>query len=181
MKKRFDELFPDSKGGRKISLNIHDDEIKKHQNKWKILGTGAVLGLIFTLLCAGAYHYMGTSSFCMTCHSMEGVGSQWKLSRHKQFACIDCHLPTGNPLKRVLYKAHSGLNDLFHETTGNYPVFIRLSEKARLIASSNCLRCHFSTVEKTPMIERDQDCIRCHRRLIHGKGLMTIKGGLENE
>ena len=89
---------------------------------------------------------------------------------HKQFKCTECHLPAGNGFERVAYKARAGMNDLFHEISGNYPVFISLSRKGRDIADSNCLRCHFSTVERTPMILRGEDCVRCHRHLVHGKG-----------
>jgi cytochrome c nitrite reductase small subunit len=62
------------------------------------------------------------------------------------------------------------MNDLFREIKGDYPVFIGLSAKGRMIADANCLRCHFSAVERTSMVSGGQDCLKCHRHLVHGKG-----------
>ena len=101
---------------------------------------------------------------------MAGAAGRWNLSMHKQFSCIECHLPAANAVERVAYKARAGMRDLFYEVSGNYPVFISLSGQGRAIVDGNCLRCHFSTVEPTAMISKGEQCVKCHRHLVHGKG-----------
>jgi cytochrome c nitrite reductase small subunit len=145
----------------------------------KILIAGAFLGVLITLLSIGAYHAAGSPVFCMSCHSMKEVGAHWRQSRHKQFACIDCHLPDSNIAVQVAYKTKAGLNDLYHETLRTYPASIKISAEARGIAESNCLRCHFSTVGNTFMAGQGSNCLKCHRRLVHGTGMET--GGIKLE
>jgi cytochrome c nitrite reductase small subunit len=180
VKRKERDVFPDLRRTGGVSINIHDKAVGP-DNRPRALLLGTVLGMMLAALYAGAYHYMGTSTFCMTCHSMEGAGAQWKMSGHKQFGCIDCHLPAGNPFGRFIYKVHAGVSDVMHETIGNYPLFINVSEKGRTIVNQNCLRCHYSTVERTPMVEGGENCVKCHRRLVHGRDLAIAKGALANE
>ncbi len=79
------------------------------------------------------------------------MGAHWQQSNHKQFACIECHLPDSNIAIKVAYKTKAGLNDLYHETLRSYPASIRYLAEARGIAEGNCLRCHYSTVGNTFM------------------------------
>lgn len=116
------------------------------------------------------YHYAGDSRFCAACHSMTGAAGWWKASMHKQFGCVECHMPATNMTNRVAYKARAGMRDVVHETKGDYPVFISLSGRGRAIVDGNCLRCHFSTVESTGMALEHGDCVKCHRHLVHGTG-----------
>ena len=76
---------------------------------------------------------------------------------------------------RVAYKTKAGLNDLYHETLKIYPAAIAISAEGREIANGNCLRCHFSTVQNTPMGAGGADCLKCHRFSVHQRGLE--KGG----
>jgi cytochrome c nitrite reductase small subunit len=110
---------------------------------------------------------------------MKPMGDHWQQSRHKQFACIECHLPDSNIAAKVAYKAKAGLSDLYHETLRSYPAAIRISAEARTIAEGNCLRCHFSTVENTFMVEGGGSCLMCHHRLVHGPAQET--GGIALE
>jgi len=71
--------------------------------------------------------------------------------------------------------AKAGLNDLYHETLKIYPAAIAISAEGREIANGNCLRCHFSTVQNTPMGAGGADCLKCHRFTVHQRGLE--KGG----
>jgi cytochrome c nitrite reductase small subunit len=131
---------------------------------------GFAVCLLLFVLGTGAYQYSGTSGFCVLCHSMASAGNQWKASRHKQFDCVECHLPPGNPVLRFTYKTRAGIDDLAQEVSGEYPLSINLSGKGRVVANANCLRCHFSTVERTPMVRQGQECVKCHRHLVHGRG-----------
>ncbi|MCX5813635.1 MAG: NapC/NirT family cytochrome c [Proteobacteria bacterium] len=136
-------------------------------------------GIMIALAAATGYQYAGSSGFCSLCHSMERVHAQWQISRHKQFACIECHMPAGNIVEKVTYKTRAGINDLVHETLRSYPAYITLSSLGRDIVNDNCLRCHFSTIENTMMVGSAQSCSKCHRNLVHGKNLQG--GGVKIE
>lgn len=129
------------------------------------------VGLVLAVLMAGVYHYSGSSEFCGACHSMETVHTQWRVSRHKQFACTECHLPDSNLAGKFIYKARAGMKDLWHETVRSYPAMIRLSQEGNVIANGNCRRCHYSTIENTAMVEGDTNCLKCHNGLVHGRGI----------
>lgn len=145
----------------------------------KFLAAGVITGILIVLISIGGYHAAGSPAFCASCHSMNDVASQWRKSQHKQFACIECHLPDSNLAVQVTYKAKAGLNDLYHETLKTYPASISISSEAKMIAEGNCLRCHFSTVENTPMARAGGSCLKCHRGLVHGSGKQT--GGISVE
>jgi cytochrome c nitrite reductase small subunit len=145
----------------------------------KILAAGVILGIAIALFTIAGYHAAGSPVFCMACHSMKDTGKHWQQSLHKQFACIECHLPDSNIIVQVVYKTKAGLNDLYHETLRTYPSSIRISDEARGIAEGNCYRCHYSTIENTFMVGQGADCLKCHRRLVHGPGLET--GGIKVE
>ena len=57
---------------------------------------GIVAGILLLLVMGTGYQWAGTPGFCGSCHSMERVHRTWHASTHKQFACIECHLPNGN-------------------------------------------------------------------------------------
>ncbi len=139
---------------------------------------GTLFGIILAVALAAGYHASGNPAFCISCHSMKDIGSHWQQSQHKQFACIECHLPDSTLIPQVTYKTKAGLNDLYHETLRSYPSRIRLSEEARDIAEGNCLRCHFSTVQNTFMAAGGE-CLKCHQGLVHGSGQET--GGIKVE
>jgi cytochrome c nitrite reductase small subunit len=145
----------------------------------KLLAAGIFTGILLTLVSIGGYHAAGSPAFCTSCHSMKEVGASWKASQHKQFACIDCHLPDSNIAVQVSYKAKAGLHDLYHETLRAYPASISTSPEALGIANGNCMRCHFSTIENTFMVEGGGNCLKCHHGVVHGTG--TGKGGIKVE
>ncbi len=144
-----------------------------------VLFVGAFVGILITLASIAGYHAAGSPVFCMACHSMQDVAATWKQSQHKQFACIECHLPDSNIAVQLAYKTKAGLNDLYHETLRTYPAFISISSEARGIAEGNCLRCHSTTVQNTFMVEEGGDCLACHHGLVHGT--VKIAGGISVE
>ncbi len=139
-----------------------------------LLAIGFGAGVLLIAAAVGGYHASGSPLVCGTCHSMDHVYDRWQHSVHKQFACIECHLPDTHLPGKLLYKTKAGLNDLFHETLRDAPAAISLSAEGRQIATGNCRRCHFSTIQNTPMAKGD-DCLKCHRFVVHGRGLE--KGG----
>lgn len=144
-----------------------DAVIKKHIGK--LIAMGFAFGIVAAMLLITGYHFAGKSLFCGSCHSMENNYFTWKVSRHKQFACTECHLPAENFAHTFLYKAYAGIRDVAGETSRSYPFTIKLTGNARAIANSNCSRCHFSTIETTPMAGKDVNCMKCHKFLVHGR------------
>jgi cytochrome c nitrite reductase small subunit len=117
-----------------------------------------------------AYHTSASPKVCVACHSMADVGSTWQRSNHKQFACVECHMPESNLVSKLLYKTQAGLHDLWHETLRDYPASLSLSAKARTVVNGNCLRCHQSTVERVTMLGGGPiSCTKCHRHTMHHK------------
>ena len=145
----------------------------------KLLASGVLAGVVFALLTAATYHASGSPRFCAACHSMELVYTRWQITNHKQFACIECHLPDTNIVGQLAYKTRSGLNDLAHEAFRVYPAAILISANSEEIVKRNCVRCHYSTIENTPMVQGGANCLKCHRYLGHGRGLE--KGGIKVE
>ena len=164
----------DDLAGQGTDSSDFDAVIKKHV--WKLIGIGSVLGASLIVMIVAGYNFAGRSTFCGSCHSMENNYFTWKASRHKQFACTECHLPAGNFACTVLYKAYAGIRDVVGETGRSYPFSIKLTGSARTIANSNCSRCHFSTIETTPMTKGNADCMKCHKFLVHGRPVPN--GGL---
>ncbi|MRR23896.1 cytochrome C nitrite reductase [bacterium] len=144
-----------------------------------VLAAGIVVGILVAAAVFTGYHASGSPAICVACHSMKPMAEQWRQSMHKQYACIECHLPDANIAMQVTYKARAGLHDLYHETLRSYPAAIRLTSEARGIAEGNCLRCHFSTVGNTFMAVQGASCLQCHQRVVHGPAQET--GGIKVE
>ncbi|HAR94933.1 MAG TPA: cytochrome C nitrite reductase [Deltaproteobacteria bacterium] len=138
----------------------------------------AIAGAIAMALLVHLYHLSASPRVCTGCHSMVDVGSTWQTSNHKQFACVECHMPVGdNIASKLLYKTRSGLHDLWHETIRDYPASLRLSADARTLVSANCLRCHQSTVERVTVVTGTAiSCTNCHRHTMHHKGRRMEEG-----
>jgi cytochrome c nitrite reductase small subunit len=139
-------------------------------NCWKLFLLGIVSGVLVLLVMSTGYQWAGTPSFCGSCHSMERVHRTWQSSTHKQFACIECHLPNVNFTESFLYKAKAGLRDVRDEFSRDYQVVTPLSPEAHQILQNNCLRCHASTVGDTRMNRGEAQCTTCHREMVHGRG-----------
>ncbi|MFO7569926.1 MAG: NapC/NirT family cytochrome c [Smithellaceae bacterium] len=144
-----------------------------------IIVTSVLIAVVAAGLAVGAYHQSGDARFCGSCHSMQTVHSRWEASNHRQFSCVECHLPDTHIAGKVAYKTRAGLNDLIHETARDYPAGIGMSDESRHIVNGNCVRCHASTIADTKMASDGADCLKCHRYLVHGRGL--DQGGIKIE
>jgi cytochrome c nitrite reductase small subunit len=132
------------------------------------VAVGVVLGMVVMALVIGGYHVSAEPGACITCHSMAGDGSAWLASNHKQFACVECHMPSSGAVTGVAYKVRAGLHDLWHETLRDYPASIVASQEVVKIAQGNCIRCHRSTVERVAGFAGEwPSCTGCHRRIAH--------------
>ncbi len=106
-----------------------------------------------------------SGDFCGRCHVMELQTEAWKVSSHRLFKCVDCHLPNENFFLHYWWKALDGLKDVIVFYSGRVPEEIRASEHARKVISENCFRCHYYTVSRLDFEGRY--CWECHRILIH--------------
>lgn len=130
---------------------------------WLVAGTLSLL----VLLTNAAVAYSDRPEFCLKCHSMEEAYLSHQNSTHKQFKCTECHAPHSY-FPKVAYKTKAGLRDLYVTVTGKVPPVIRATAASREIIKENCIRCHYTTVEKVNMGE-GRFCTDCHRRLPHGE------------
>lgn len=137
---------------------------------WKLFLVGVVSGVALLLAAGAGYHWAGTPGFCGTCHSMERVHRTWQHSNHRQFDCIECHLPHRSFAESFYYKAKAGLRDVSDEFGRDYGIVTPVSAEAARILQDNCFRCHSSTVSGTRMTQQETQCIQCHRNLVHGRG-----------
>ncbi len=137
----------------------------------RILVAGLITGIVVCVLLAGFYNLTGNSRFCGGCHSMQAISVAWQASTHKQFACVECHLPDTHVIGRVAYKLAVGARDITDETLGTYARPITISYSGAGTVNQNCLRCHFSVMEKTALSGAESNCVNCHRFLVHGQFL----------
>jgi len=145
----------------------------------KLVLLGLVIAVAGMLAMGAGYAYAESPQFCGTCHSMDQAFSTWKDSNHKQIACTECHLPNKNLAVKLVAKAQTGINDVYHEVLRDYPATIKVTTQGKTYLAQNCARCHESTLEKTQMAADGQDCAKCHRGLVHERNIS--KGGIKFE
>ena len=150
-----------------------------NRNALKLLVAGMAIAVVGMAVLAMGYAYAETPAFCGTCHSMEQSYASWQASNHKQIACSECHLPNSGLAAKLVAKAKTGINDVYHETMRDYPAVIKVTAQGKEYLADNCLRCHQSTVQNTAMGAGGQDCAKCHRGVVHG--MNKSKGGIKIE
>lgn len=128
---------------------------------WFFIIVIAFSGLFFKRLIV----YTESPQFCIKCHSMQEQYDAWKHSVHKNFKCIDCHLPNDNLANHYLWKAIDGTKDLVSQTFGFKEWWkIHISNHGRKILQLNCIRCHEGLVMH---INKNRNCIDCHKNISH--------------
>lgn len=155
-------------------------EEKSNRHALKLVFLGLIIAVAGMMAMTAGYAYAESPQFCGTCHSMDQVFLTWKDSNHKQLACTECHLPNKNLAVKLVAKAQTGINDVYHEVMRDYPASIKITTQGKAYLAENCLRCHQSTVEATGMASGGQDCAKCHRGLVHERGSIS-KGGIKFE
>lgn len=121
--------------------------------------------------------YLGSNpQACNNCHVMDRQYEGWLHGTHGNNAtCVDCHAPHAF-IPKYIYKAQSGLNDVFHLTFGLIPDPLRAKESTLKITQENCIRCHEDTVSMVAIGEEGSDvlCTHCHRSVMHGERGLSI-------
>lgn len=115
--------------------------------------------------------YTESPEFCVKCHSMKEQYETWSHSLHRNFKCVDCHLPNDNFVNHYVWKGIDGTKDLISETMGLKEWWeIHLSEHGKKVLQSNCIRCHEGIVSH---IDKKRNCIDCHKTVTHKNTALT--------
>jgi len=115
--------------------------------------------------------YMGSNpETCANCHVMDAAYENWYHAPHEDWTeCVDCHLPHDNLFSYYVEKARTGMHDVYVFSTGQTPAVIWATAHTKSIIQANCVRCHQTTVENTPMMaDGTRQCWDCHRNVAHG-------------
>lgn len=161
-----------------------------------LLVVGAVLGAGGILVSLEVNRATSTDTFCTSCHSMAGLGTEahFMVSAHRanreavRPLCGDCHIPKTNWFVETYAHVSSGMRDVIAEYTHNYsdPKIwetrrIQLAHEVRAEIraqdSVTCRGCHNAALIQ-PKAARGQaahallregrmTCIDCHFNLVH--------------
>ena len=134
------------------------------------------LGIVATV---GMVQMTSTPNFCgYTCHNMKPYYDSWKLSKHNQIACVECHIAPGLGAEvRKKFEALAMVAKYFTSTEGTKP-WAEVDDAA-------CLRCHerrllqgkvvFHDVifDHTPHLSESRRglrlrCTSCHSQIVQG-------------
>ena len=132
--------------------------------------------VIFSALSFGIIEFTGQNFFCGACHDMREHYYTWRVSSHKDVACIECHISPGifNMVKTKI----NALNEVYVHFTDNKSFKeIEQGIKAR-VPDENCKRCHQDTqnlvvyhslkITLKDHWNRGTSCVVCHSRVVHG-------------
>jgi nitrate/TMAO reductase-like tetraheme cytochrome c subunit len=98
------------------------------------LAGGLSLGL--ALIATGtAMEVSSRPAFCGSCHNMKPYYESWKISSHRNIACVDCHIPPG--VTAELRKKYEALSMVARYFTGTYS-----TNPWTEIDDASCLQCH---------------------------------------
>ncbi len=157
---------------------------KKGSDRNKLLIVIFAVLLVVIIAGGGSTYYVGTNSFCNSCHQMKTRYELWSKSTHKDVDCITCHSEPGfiGELKGHI----DGLNYLKSFMKGknkNITIFATRRNPARL---KSCIHCHppDKLIEETESIRinhishivRDEFlCTDCHEDMIHGTHSLEVE------
>jgi len=169
-------------------------------SRWSVLALlvlGVAIGSVGVIGTQVAVHATGTNEFCVSCHEMTTVQTEYHDTGHfsnrtgVRAGCSDCHIPHAYPEKLWL-KALSGTRDIYGHLTGviNTPEkfearrqVMAASEQARLLknGSAECRYCHdpaamnpakqksASRTGHQEAKDSGKTCIECHRGIAHNE------------
>ena len=76
-----------------------------------LLAIIVAIAVIIILSVVSAEYYTSKSSFCGSCHIMKKYHDSWKLTKHNNVKCVDCHYAPGE--KHSAQAKFKGLGQLF--------------------------------------------------------------------
>lgn len=136
------------------------------KGRWRLWAIG--LGLLIIVGVAPLGVRMSEKpEFCAMCHPMLPMYRSWSHSAHARNAgCNDCHSPHDNYVKKVAFKAYTGVKDAWSMYVAGVPDSIRITSYSADIIERNCVRCH-STVVENVHSPGGKRCFDCHRFTPH--------------
>lgn len=134
------------------------------------------LVLLVVILVGGAMLYSAQSSFCGSCHEMQGDYHAWQKSAHSRIDCVKCHIPPG-ATSFILHKL-SALREVALHLSRTYPKVINEgSELSEEMESGVCVDvCHAPPgrqesqgviINHAPHEKKKLTCPYCHNRVAH--------------
>lgn len=164
--------------------------IGPRNKQWKGIVITAVLTLIVVIVFLRVEHFLGSTSFCLSCHSMTYNDKELKESTHYGALgvnpeCRDCHLPPGffGEMKSHLFDgARSVLGEFRHDlsTVEKFNEHrAEFAHNARINLKkwncSTCRKCHknpqpasaSAMAAHKKMETEGATCIDCHQNLVH--------------
>lgn len=152
--------------------------------QWRLpvmLVVGVLCGLgLLVLRIANATSYLSDKpEACMNCHVMAPQYATWQRGSHGRVTvCNDCHVPHDNVVRKFGFKANDGLRHSFMFTFRLEPQVIHVKEAGIEVIQENCIRCHVKLVQQSSLVEITGEnrmhgagklCWECHRETPHGK------------
>jgi len=151
------------------------DAVRGLSRPWRLalaVGVGVAMGLALLVgRLANATSYLSNEpETCINCHVMTNAYATWRRGSHGRVAvCVDCHVPHGNPVAALGFKARDGLRHSYVFTLRREPQVMRLSAGAVPVVQSNCLRCHGDQLAMVRVPgPGERRCWDCHQE-VHGR------------
>ena len=111
------------------------------RGRWGVIliAVGALL-LIAAAAGTGLWHVSASPKFCNSCHIMRPYVEAWKISKHGEVPCVQCHYPPG--LRDTLRVKFQAVTQVAKWATGTYN-----SKPFAEVEDASCLRsgCHAVT------------------------------------
>lgn len=97
----------------------------------------AALSLLAVAAGAGLWHVSASPKFCNSCHIMTPYVNAWRISKHADVPCVQCHYPPG--LRDTLRVKFQAVTQVAKWATGTYS-----SKPFAEVEDASCLRsgCH---------------------------------------
>ncbi|UAB73966.1 NapC/NirT family cytochrome c [Vibrio sp. SCSIO 43132] len=160
-----------------------------------LIAMGVLIGWALLGGSAAVMHYTSSTSFCLSCHSMQIPYEEYQGSVHFtngkgiRAECSDCHIPN-QPIDYIITKIRA-TKDIYHEfvtgkigdeelyETHRVAMAETVWEQMRANDSATCRSCHEfgamdlyeQTEDAAKMhqygIENSQTCIDCHKGVAH--------------
>lgn len=143
-----------------------------------LLGIFVGLGLLTVHISRAPSYLSNNPETCINCHVMYPQYASWKHSSHREVAtCSDCHVPHDNVFRTYYFKASDGARHATIFTARAEPQVIQIKEAGKGAVQENCIRCHQKLIENTGLVEvtaqmvkhgEGKFCWSCHREVPHG-------------
>ena len=160
------------------------------KTQWKVILASVVVTLVVVFGIWGIDRFLGSTTFCLSCHSMTYNYEELKESGHYGSLgvnpeCRDCHLPPSF-IKRIESHIVDGTRAIIGELTKDLSTKEKFDKyrpefahNARMNLkkwnSATCRRCHKkpmppteeAAAEHKKMETEGKTCIDCHQNLVH--------------